>query len=294
MKVLIVEDEADLREEIVNSLKWTNYKLHTADNGRQAFDMIQADPAEWDAVITDIKMPVMDGLTLLKTLRKKDYQIPVIIMTGHGDFEISLQALRLGAFDFILKPFDPDILEELLHKLETFQESHEVSSLMLSYVRQVELDIPSDTSLILNVVNYLQSHFRYHCKQYQINLTRIHLCLYEALTNAVVHGNLEVDSSLKEESWDTFFEVLSQREGLEKFRNRQVHLVYRAMEDRLEFEFTDQGKGFNAQKRLDVHELDDVVSSGRGLLLIKTYMDEVEWNETGNRIRMVKYLKNSG
>jgi signal transduction histidine kinase/FixJ family two-component response regulator len=107
-KILLVDDEEGIRKVLGISLADDGYQVLTAENGAQAFDIFkQEQPA---VVLTDIKMPVMDGITLLKRVKQENPDTEVIMLTGHGDMDLAIQCLKLEAMDFITKPINADVL----------------------------------------------------------------------------------------------------------------------------------------------------------------------------------------
>jgi CheY-like chemotaxis protein len=112
--LLIVDDEAFLRDVLAARLKNFGAKILTAENGQVALDILKAHPV--DAVLTDIDMPVMNGLELLAHMREMGLVTPVVILTGVGDQTNTLTALRLGATDLLDKPFDSKVILEVMTK----------------------------------------------------------------------------------------------------------------------------------------------------------------------------------
>lgn len=114
MRVAIVDDEQDMRQSISQWLALSGFATETYADGQEALAAIGADfPG---VVITDIRMPNVDGMSLLKRLVALDSTIPVIMITGHGDVPIAVEAMRLGAFDFLEKPFNPEKMMALAEK----------------------------------------------------------------------------------------------------------------------------------------------------------------------------------
>jgi len=105
-KILIVEDEAAIRRVLSKILKEEDpaYDVFEAEDGRQGQEMIQSQ--EFDLVFCDIKMPVMDGMELLAAMQEQYSEVPVVMISGHGDLEVAVEAMRIGAFDYISKPPD--------------------------------------------------------------------------------------------------------------------------------------------------------------------------------------------
>ena len=105
-KILIIEDEAAIRRVLTKILSEENdsYKVEEAEDGLQGFEKIKNN--DYDLVLCDIKMPKMDGVELLEAVKKIKPEIPMVMISGHGDMETAIQTMRLGAFDYISKPPD--------------------------------------------------------------------------------------------------------------------------------------------------------------------------------------------
>ena len=112
MRILVAEDDRDLNQIITSSLKSEHYSVDSCENGRDALDYLAC--AEYDALILDIMMPVMDGLTLLKTIRRRGSSLPVLLLTARDSVEDRVTGLDAGANDYLIKPF---ALEELLARI---------------------------------------------------------------------------------------------------------------------------------------------------------------------------------
>lgn len=111
MKVAIVDDEQDMRQSISQWLALSGFDTVTYPSAEDALKTIGAD---WPGVVvSDIRMPGMDGMAFLKKLMSLDSGLPVIMITGHGDVPMAVEAMRVGAFDFLEKPFNPDRMTEL-------------------------------------------------------------------------------------------------------------------------------------------------------------------------------------
>lgn len=111
MKVAIVDDEKDMRQSISQWLALSGFDTETFATAEDALKGVGPDfPG---IVVSDVRMPGMDGMQLLKRLRSVDSTLPVIMITGHGDVPMAVEAMRVGAFDFLEKPFNPDRMTEL-------------------------------------------------------------------------------------------------------------------------------------------------------------------------------------
>ena len=111
MKIAIVDDEQDMRQSVSQWLALSGYDTETFSSAEDALKVLRPDYP--GIVISDIKMPGMDGIQFLKKLMGADSTLPVIMITGHGDVPMAVEAMRVGAFDFLEKPFNPDRMSEL-------------------------------------------------------------------------------------------------------------------------------------------------------------------------------------
>ncbi len=135
MNVLIVDDEKNIRDLVKKFLKLEDIQAEGAENGLSAQRVLRE--YHFDAVILDLKMPGMDGLTLLAWMRQEGFRMPVIMISAHGDISDAVQAMKEGAQDYIVKPFDP---EELSMKLKQLIESQHMRNLVESRRRYDEAD----------------------------------------------------------------------------------------------------------------------------------------------------------
>ncbi|MCH3920091.1 MAG: sigma-54 dependent transcriptional regulator [Sphaerochaeta sp.] len=125
MNVLIVDDEEDIRNSLQQYLKLDGIDGDVAENGLSAQRILREKP--YDAVLVDLKMPGMDGQQLIEWLRKEGYRMPVIMMSAHGEITDAVTALKEGAQDYVVKPFDP---EELVIRLKKLVEAQNLRTLV--------------------------------------------------------------------------------------------------------------------------------------------------------------------
>lgn len=112
--VVIIDDEADMRQSIAQFMSLSGFTSQTYESAVVALPDITP---EFDGVIiSDIRMPGMDGMELLRRIHAIDANLPVIMITGHGDVQMAVEAMRIGAYDFIEKPFDPERLADLVRR----------------------------------------------------------------------------------------------------------------------------------------------------------------------------------
>ncbi len=156
-RILLVDDEKGIRNVLNICLQDAGYEVFIADSGEKAVSLIDnnlIDNNSFDIVLTDIRMPGMDGISLLKYIKKRSPSTEVIMITGHGDFKLAIESLKLDAVDFISKPIDNDILDIALKRAEDRLESRKK---IQTYTKNLETLIEEKTSeLVVSEKKYIQ------------------------------------------------------------------------------------------------------------------------------------------
>jgi len=112
--IILVDDDEDLRRAVVQTLELDGFEVSAFSSGKSALRALQRN---WPGVVvTDIRMPGMDGLSLMARIKEIDADVPVVLITGHGDVSTAVKAIQDGAYDFIEKPFRNAVLLEVLHR----------------------------------------------------------------------------------------------------------------------------------------------------------------------------------
>ncbi|MBF9017542.1 MULTISPECIES: sigma-54 dependent transcriptional regulator [unclassified Oceanispirochaeta] len=127
MRVLIVDDETNIREIFVKLLAMEGIDCESAENGFAAQRIVEN--IDIDIIVSDLKMPGMDGLELLAWLKEQSLDIPVIMISAFGQADDAVQALKLGAYDYMVKPFDPDVL---IHRIKNASDAQTLKKELLS------------------------------------------------------------------------------------------------------------------------------------------------------------------
>jgi two-component system OmpR family response regulator len=129
--VLVVDDEDDFRETFVKRLKRRKLDVSGVESGEKALELLDENP--FDVVILDVKMPGMDGVDVLREMKKKRPLTEVIMLTGHASVESGIEGMKLGAFDYIMKPAD---IDELMDKM---RQAYERKSIHEEKIRQAKM-----------------------------------------------------------------------------------------------------------------------------------------------------------
>ena len=269
-----------------------NHTVSTATNGKCALELVLA-ANNFDVVFSDVKMPQMDGLSLLEKMRNNNVHIPVILISGQGDLETSIKALKLGALDFILKPVYLKTLDEALRKIDTALVAERETLVAQKFVQDQQLTIKCDSQLsnIRQIISYFVKQTKDICTNYDLDANKLAICLQECLTNAIIHGNFSLDSELKQTDWTGFENSIKDKESDPNFVAKTVTILFQQTPTLMRFTVSDEGAGFNPEDLTDPADPSSWLKlSGRGILFIRSYMDEVHWNDKGNQIVMSKYL----
>ena len=286
--VLVAEDSKTQSVLIRSLLEKAGYNTITAVNGREALEMIKNMPP--DVVITDLNMPEMNGLELVEAVHADFPSIPVILATGVGSEEIAAEALRKGAASYVPKRNLKDLiptLQRLLAVAHADRTSAQLSA--CATFSEVQFCLPSDGSLAAPLVAQIKRMVERFKLRDGSGAMRVAMALDEALQNAMIHGNLEVSSKLREgDDANAYYALASQRRQQLPYKDRHVFVRALVTREKAEITIRDEGPGFNPGTIPDPTDpayLDR--PCGRGLWLIHAFMDEVRHNATGNEITMI-------
>ncbi|MGK5095316.1 response regulator [Deltaproteobacteria bacterium TL4] len=119
MKILVLDDDPILREIVSEYVQEAGHEIEVAENGVEGWDLFSTRPHDFQAMIIDVRMPVMDGLTFVKKIRKQGFHLPIIMMTGDDEERYSAEFLKLGVKTILPKPFELHELHDVLKKLDS-------------------------------------------------------------------------------------------------------------------------------------------------------------------------------
>jgi CheY-like chemotaxis protein/anti-sigma regulatory factor (Ser/Thr protein kinase) len=288
-KVLVVDDAEIDRRLAGACVEELGAEPIYARDGDEALDLVVRQSP--DVVLTDLQMPGIDGLALVEALRRNHGNLPVILMTAWGSEEIAVAALRAGAASYVPKKhLRQDLAPALEAVLEAVTASRERARLgRFLHQRESSFVMGNDRENRQVLASYLQEELAELDFCDEAGLTQIGMTLIEALANAMDHGNLELDSSLRESGSQAYWELAAERARRSPYKERRVFVNSRLTQSEVRFVVRDEGKGFDVSKLPDPTRAENLLkASGRGIMLIRTFMDEVSFNEAGNEITMVK------
>ncbi|MBF0539887.1 MAG: response regulator [Nitrospirae bacterium] len=290
--ILIVDDEQVLREMTSDAVKASGYNVFTAENGLDAITKLMEQKI--DLVVSDIKMPMMDGLKLAREMNSLYPQIPLILVTGFADVDTAVKALKQGAMDFIPKPIEIDLLIETikknLEKSMLFQKRTELTSFLNG---AISYKLPVSQYLLIEALTSSISLFAHQngfVHGSMLNSTKT--VLHEALTNAVYHGALGVPSEGirdTDNGYHLFMEVVRIRVDSKEYKDKLVLIDIDINSNRMNISINDGGIGYDWKQKFKI--ANDPKSFlkpyGRGLLIMKGILGEnCNLNTCGNTVTL--------
>lgn len=292
VEVLLVEDNpADVRliQEVFKE-GTLGAKVALAGDGQEALEQLGRARALPHVILTDLQMPRMDGLELVRAVRKSYPTVPVVLMTAYGSDEVAVQALHEGAVHYVpKKTLHADLvgtLEGVLEAAQGARQRHNLLACLMTTASYFLLD--NSLALIAPLIAHLQENLKRMKLCDETVQIQVAVALREALVNAIFHGNLEASSSLREQDDRDFYRLAERRCHLEPYRLRRVHVKAEESRAQAVYVVRDEGPGFDLTTVPDPTDPANLErASGRGLLLIRTFMDEVHHNEFGNEITMI-------
>ena len=291
MTTAAIVDDVKVDQRLAGALleSRTEFQLVYARNGRDALAKMERGVP--DVVITDLQMPEMDGLELVEAIRRDYPTVPVILMTAHGSEDVAAQALRQGAAGYVPKRHLAQDLVPTVKRLlalagKELQEQSALASLQQTESRFV---LSNDPAQIQPLVSYLRKEAARVDFLDATEITRIAVALDEAITNAILHGNLEATSDLADADITTRNSLWEKRRAMQLYSERKVEITATHSRSEATYVVRDEGKGFNTSTLPDPRDPANLEkTSGRGLVLIRTFMDDVHHTQVGNEITMIK------
>ena len=283
--LLVIDPCPDTQARIAEQLQGRGFSVVAASDPTTALTTI--DMSAPNIVITDLFLPEATGLTLLKELKARHELCPVIVMAKDAPEPMIVQALRIGAADYLHKPVTEEELAHALQRARNFLPGDlaDVPGLRRSEYR---LTVDSDPTHIPGIISWLIKTTASTLPP----IRRLHLrgALQELLFNAVEHGNLEIQYQEKQKALlDGHYEqLLAHRLAQTRLRDRRVimHVLHDKDANSLVYRIVDEGKGFKWRSLLTRSQ--EVCGSGdangRGIFLARSFFPCLEYNDRGNEV----------
>ncbi len=285
--ILIVDDEPINLDIVCAHLENDAYEIVTADNGEEAWSLLETDPARFDAIILDRMMPGMDGMEVLANIKAHEAleQVPVVMQTAKAENRDIVDGLKAGAYYYLTKPYDGDVLKTIVRSAvndslhmkslrESLREGRRIFDLMTFGRFRIRN---------LRECNLVASQVAHLCPQPHRVVTGIS----ELLINALEHGNLKIgyeekSSLMRRGMWQIEVE---RRLNSEAHQDGYIELEFQVADDTVQIRIRDQGQGFDWTPYMDFDPGRAFDPHGRGIAVARlSSFDDLEYVGDGNEV----------
>lgn len=294
MSRVLVVDDSPVDRRLAGRLieKLGDMEIFYAPDGRAALDEVEAHLP--DLVVTDMQMPELDGFGLVNALKAQYPLIPVVLMTAAGSEAVAVKALQAGAASYVPKTALADDLGDVAERVLAMSRTQRSQTRLLNRVVRstTEYEVETDRELVLTLSSHLQQQFNAMKICTETDGLRIGIALEEALLNAFYHGNLECSSKLRDEDCQAYADLATRRCGESPYKERRIYVTVSLTRNEANWTIRDEGPGFDPSTLPDPTDPEYLERPhGRGLMLMRTFMNEVTYNDQGNEVRMSKRRK---
>ncbi len=266
-RILIVDNNDELRATLEQVLRDLGHDV--VATGERAEALAREDLDDFDLIISDLTDDVDSGIQLLSELKRKRLLVPVVVSSDQSQQPGVVKAFKMGAANFLRQPYNKEELRSIVDKTLAYKLRFVDDLKILPYLREkIDFELPSDLALMNGVLQYLIERVA-RLGIIKPERSNLFIALDEAFVNAVKHGNHNDPTKL-------------------------VRITAELSAKEARFTIEDEGEGFNVQEIPDPRDPANLFkTSGRGVLLMYNIMDEVKYNERGNRLTMVKRPEDS-
>lgn len=295
-RILVVDDSSSLVSILSELLKVNGFEVETALSGTEALHKIESE--DYDLVICDIEMPGMSGLEFLSRVRR-DYEkdIAFILMTGYADNEYFLEAIRLGASDFIHKPIDS---KQMMRSIQTILKRKKKRSDFSEFYNNLEkaefhfeLDPRNFSKFAVSEVfhNFLRQNFDLTPNA----LNEILICIDEMVYNAYIHGTLGLNVQERVMEHNALQKIINERLQQPEIASKRMRLYFSLCYKTQTIKITveDDGPGFDYEtwiKRVANEPKLNLEENGRGIAMLYHLSDKLEFDREGRTVTISKKL----
>ena len=294
-RVVIVDDEVEIRNILERIVRHEDLIPDVYADGQEALEALQEHHDDVILVITDIKMPRLNGLEFMRLASHDFPDTPFIVTSGHGTKKEIIQALKQGALDYFEKPFGVKEVSSSIRKVKLLaDEGHRTIQAYRNLVKKVLVfEIGNDIELVQPLVSGLTNEIKLSCRIPRSHLPGMRMGLHELILNAIEHGNLELDSDFK--GRHDYLEFLKRRSLEPRFRERRVTIEVTITAETFTCVIGDQGPGFDWCRLPDPGNPENLFKPhGRGIIMAGNFFDEFSFNESGNQVTVRKFFKENG
>ncbi|MEX1028302.1 MAG: response regulator, partial [Candidatus Paceibacterota bacterium] len=244
--ILLVEDSPTQAAHMRFLLENAGYRVAVAVDGRAGLEYVRSELPL--LVVTDLYMPEMNGLELVEQLRKEFASLPVILTTAAGTEDIATEALHKGAASYVPKRKAETMLVETVRQIIALARTDRMARKLIECQTSSQLTFAlyNDDSLVPAVIARIRDQLQELGICDNAGLMPVSTAIDEALVNAMIHGNLEVSSKLRDtDGGKPYRQQISERRELSPYRDRRVHVQLSSTRDEACIVIRDEGPGFD-------------------------------------------------
>lgn len=293
--VLVVDDSAVDRKFVGGILgRDGKFKVEFAEDGSRALArMRESSP---DLIVTDLQMPNRNGLELVAAVRMHHPTVPIILMTGHGSEDLAVEALHLGASNYVPKTQLGERLLESVEEALTLSRFDATHNQLMACLNACDFDfeLSNDPALIDPLVEMMQQMVAGMGLTDATGRFRVGAALKEALLNALYRGNLEISFQQMQDTRESLLagkgdNLLTTRRASAPYSSRKIRVHLTMDSEQAKFEIRDEGPGFDPAAIPAAGQPGSLdPDTGRGLVLMRAFFDEVTYQDGGRQVTLVK------
>lgn len=294
MATVLIVEEPDSSHSIQKLLEQQNPHTNARTVAHQEV-LRHLSREDYEVLLVDIES-IEDATGWLDELRQEFPDLPIVLVGSQSPVDsVSVRTLILGAASFMPRnrmSRDLSVTVDRIVALCCGDSGEAVGHLLQASQFQYQLN--NDRDQIPPIVRHVLTGFEHFNICDRADRVRVAVAIEEALVNALVHGNLEVPSELRERSDNSYEQLIASRQTEAPYQDRHTRLLARFSRDEAVIVITDEGPGFSPEDVPDPTDPENLAKPhGRGLLLMRSFMDEVRYNDIGNEVTMVKYRTKS-
>jgi len=294
--ILIVDDDAINIGIIIDYLKDSDYELSTAEDGEIALQMLEDQPDNFDIILLDRMMPNTDGLTVLKWIKNHTVlrHCPVIMQTGRTTREDILEGMQEGAYYYLTKPFDKDLLFSVVRTAVKDRSGYKQMYQELQERKKLPPLMSGGSFRFSRIMEArtLSTFLAQACPKPEVVIVG----LTELMINAIEHGNLGISYDEKSQlnttgNWE---EEINRRLAMDQYKGKYAEIGFKRNGENIEITIVDQGDGFDWRQYLKMTPERAMDNHGRGIAIAGALsFSKVEYRGNGNEVCAYINITNS-
>ncbi|MBB6430707.1 ATP-binding response regulator [Algisphaera agarilytica] len=288
--ILVISPDTPKRQQLHDLLSGHDeWKTELCSSIAQGLDLLAS--GTFEMVIANLKLVAEDQAANLAALMSGDAYRPVLLTGDDGRVDQVVAGLQAGAAGFIhSNRLENELVDHITRVLNAASRNKTQARLLKCMTASTStFELENDPCLLPALLVRFQASVAMFGICDEADRTRIGMALEEALSNALYHGNLEVSSELRKESLDRYYDTAADRREQSPYRERRIHVTETLTHESATFIIRDEGPGFDTSKVNAEPDPDDLEAvSGRGLMLMQAFMDEVIYNDQGNQVTLIK------